>query len=119
MGETIVKIRVFNLTSTKSAEISVLVDTGATYTALPQQVLDELGIPKAGKVNIEFANGVVEEREIGNALIEVEGIRRATPVLFAREKDAYVLGLVTLEAYGLTVDPVTKKLIPLLKIHHY
>jgi len=119
MGETFVKIKVFNLKNEKEQEVEVLVDTGATYTILPEGILKEIGVEKIGKVNIEFANGEVEQRDIGNALVEVEGIRRANPVLFAKEKDAVVLGLITLESCGLTVDPVSKKLVPLPKIHHY
>ncbi len=119
MGETSVKVRVFDLKGEKYRDVDVLVDTGATYTAIPERILEEIGIERIGKVRIEFANGEIEERDIGNVLIEVEGIRRANPVIFAKEKDASVLGLITLESCGLTVDPVSKKLIPLKKIHFY
>lgn len=119
MGETIVKIIVSNLTDKETAEVEVLVDTGATYTAIPEGILKRLKVKRTRKVKIEFANGEVEERNIGNVWIEVDGIKTANPVIFAKEKDAIVFGLITLESCGLTVDPVSKKLVPLPKIHHY
>ncbi len=93
-----------------------MADTGATYTALPERILKEISVEKIGEVNIEFANGEVEKRYIANALIEVEGIKRANPVTFAKKNEARVLGLINLGFCGLTVDPVSKKLVPLPKI---
>jgi clan AA aspartic protease len=119
MGETIVKIRVSNLTNKKTGEIEVLVDTGATYTTVPGEILEELGVEKVDKVVIELADGRTLERYIGNIYIEVEGRKRANPVIFGEESDASILGLVSLESCGLTVDPVNRKLVPLPKIHHY
>jgi clan AA aspartic protease len=119
MGETTVRIKVSSLTGEESAEVEVLVDTGATYTAIPETILERLGVERIGKVKIEFANGEMEERDIGNALIEIDGMKRANPVLFAKGRDAVVFGLVTLESCGLTVDPVSRKLVPLAKIHQY
>ena len=119
MGETIVKIKVSGVSNRKTEEVEVLVDTGATYTAIPEQILRKLNVRKVRKINIEFANGQVEKREIGDVMIEVNGIKTPNPVIFAKEKDARVLGLVTLESCGLTVDPLSKKPVPLRKIHHY
>lgn len=119
MGETIVKVKVSTLTNKKFAEVEALVDTGATYTSLPCDLLESLGVKKVDKVNIEFANGKVEERSVGFILIEVEGVLTPNRVLFAEKGDAVVLGLVTLESCGLTVDPINKKLVLLPKIHQY
>lgn len=119
MGETIIKIKVSNLTNKKSVEIDTLVDTGATYTSILAEVLEELNVEKVRKVNIEFANGKVEERYMGDVYIEVENIKVPNQVIFAEKDDVVVLGLVTLESCGLTVDPINRKLVPLPKIHHY
>lgn len=119
MGETIVKIKVSGLSNRKVAEVEVLVDTGATYTAIPEQILRKLNVRRVRKIHIEFANGQVERRDIGDVMIEVRGIRTPNPVIFAKQRDARVLGLITLESCGLTVDPMSKKLVPLRKIHHF
>lgn len=119
MGKIIVRVKVSSLSNNKSNEVEVLVDTGATYTSISSEILKKLKVKKVRKVNIEFANGKVEERYIGNIFIEVEGIKVPNPVLFAEKSDANVLGLITLESCGLTVDPINRKLLPLAKIHHY
>jgi len=119
MGETIIKIKVSNLSNKRTAEVDVLVDTGATYTTIPETLLEKLKVKRVRKVNIEFANGKVETRDIGDVWLEVGRIKTSNPVIFAKKKDAKVLGVITLESCGLTVDPVSKKLVPLPKIHHY
>lgn len=119
MGETIVKIKITSLANTKTCEIEALVDTGATYTTIPEQILQNLGVKIIDRVTIELADGSTTERDMGEIRVEVEGKIRPTPVLFGKEGDATILGLVTLEACGLTVDTIHKKLVPLPKIHHY
>lgn len=119
MGETIVKIRILDLTCKKSAEVEVLADTGATYTSVPESILQSLGIEPIDKAVLKLADGSVIQRNIGNAIVEVEGRIRATPVIFGKEMNSKILGLVTLEACGLTVDTVNRKLVPLPEIHQY
>ncbi|MDI6840997.1 MAG: retroviral-like aspartic protease family protein [bacterium] len=119
IGDTIVKIKVPAIADKEIVEVDTLVDTGATYTALPEEFLEKLKVKRVRKVKIEFANGNVEERDIGNVWIEVNGIKTPNPVIFAKENDAIILGLVTLESCGLILDTVNKKLVPLPKIHHY
>ena len=119
MGETIVEIKISNLTNKKSTELQVLVDTGATYTTIPESILQNLGVEVMDKVNLELADRRIIERNLGEVIIEVEGKKRTTPVIFGSEKDALIMGLVTLETCGLTVDTINRKLVPLVKIHHY
>jgi predicted aspartyl protease len=119
MGETIVKIKVSSLTNKKLAEVEVLADTGTTYTTLPAETLEELGVKRSRKIDLELANGSIIQRDMSNVLLEVEGIQTANPVIFAEKNDAFILGLVTLESCGLMVDTINRKLVPLPKIHHY
>ncbi|MEW6686191.1 MAG: clan AA aspartic protease [Candidatus Edwardsbacteria bacterium] len=119
MGETIARIKISSSTNRKSAELEVLVDTGATYTTISESILQNLGIETIDRVSIELADGRIIERDLGEAIIEVEGKKRTTPVIFGKENDATILGLVTLESCGLTVDPINRKLVPLPKIHQY
>lgn len=119
MGETITKIKVSNLTNRKSKEVEVLVDTGATYTTIPGSILQSLGIEIIDKITIKLADGRTIERNLGAAMVEVEGKLRPTPLIFGEEEDASIMGLVTLESCGLTVDTINRKLVPLPEIHHY
>jgi len=119
MGETRAKIKVTGLIPNGAAEFEAVVDTGATYTALPKRALTRLGIKPEGKITIELADGRTATRFIANVLLELGGQRRANPVLLGEKTDARVIGLVTLESCGLAVDPITRRLMPVSKIHHY
>jgi hypothetical protein len=44
------------------------------------------------------------------ALVEVKGRRAVTPILISRELSETLIGVITLEALGLTVDPTTGEL---------
>ena len=87
-----------------------LVDSGATYTVVPEQVLKKLGIKPAGKEEFSLADGRIISRKVGSALYEYEGTERAAPVLFGEKDDSLLLGTFTLEALGLTLDPLKRKL---------
>jgi len=44
------------------------------------------------------------------AIVEVKGRRAVTPILISRELSETLIGVITLEALGLTVDPTTGEL---------
>jgi len=119
MGETIVKIKISSLKNSHWEEVETLVDTGATYSTIPCEILEKLGIEKVDKIHLKFANGKIEERAVGFAFIEVANKLTPERVIFGEKEDAIVLGLITLESCGLAVDPVNRKLVPLQEIHHY
>ena len=113
MGVFSVRARVWNSDDPKrSVSIDLLVDTRATYTLLPSDLLKELGIQPVRSVRLRLANGRVIERPLGEIGIEIEGYCvRATPVVFG-ENSICLLGSVTMEQLGLAPDPITKKLKP-------
>lgn len=119
MGEVFVKVKLSNPVTGRAKVIRFLVDTGATISVVPEETLKSLHIKPVDKDNFELADGRIIERNIGNIIVEVEGRMRANSVIFGKDGDAAVLGLVTLESCGLTVDPINRKLIPLQKIHQY
>jgi predicted aspartyl protease len=43
--------------------------------------------------------------------VEIQGKRGATPVLISQELDEVLIGVITLEALGLAVDPATNRLV--------
>ncbi|MBI2060120.1 MAG: Retroviral aspartyl protease [Nitrospirae bacterium] len=118
MGETRARIKVTGFIPNGSVEIETLVDTGATYTTLPKKSLPA-GIRPEREITLELADGRVIRRHVANVLVELEGIRAANPIILGQEGDAVLIGLLTLEACGLSVDPIDRKLFPLPAIHHY
>lgn len=87
-----------------------LVDSGATYTVVPETILEGLGIKPSGAEEFFLADGRSIKRKVGNALYEYQGIERAAPVLFGEKDDSLLLGTFRLEALGLTLDPLKRKL---------
>ncbi len=89
--------------------MELLVDIGATYTVIPQDVLKSLKIEVLRRAGLRLADNRVIEKPVG---IEIEGYRAsATPVVFG-DPSVYILGSVTMEQLGLAPDPITKKLKP-------
>ena len=77
------------------------------------RALREIGIEPESTESFDLADGRPVRREIGNVLYEIEGCTRAAPVVFGRKGDACLLGVVTLEALGLRLDPLRRQLKPL------
>ena len=113
MGVFKVKARIWNpLNPSRSRDVELLVDTGATYTVVPCDVLEALNIRVLRHVRLRLADNRVIEKPVGEVGIEIEGYRAsATPVVFG-DPDTYILGSVTMEQLGLAPDPITKKLRP-------
>lgn len=111
MGMTQVRLTVKNPSDpSKAYEGNFLVDSGATYTVMPEETLKKLGIKVAGEEEFSLADGRIIKRKVGNALYEYQGQERAAPILFGEKDDSLLLGTFTLEALGLTLDPLKRKL---------
>jgi len=96
MGLTYVKASVINPADLKKKlRLRFLVDSGAVYSVVPESHLRKLGITPRGS---EFA------------LKDAEG---ASPVIFGKEDDSCLLGMVSLEALGYILDPLRRELRPL------
>ena len=111
MGMTEVTLKVKNPRDpSKVFKGKFLVDSGATYTVVPETILKKLGIKPEGKEEFSLADGRSISRKVGNALYEYQGTNRAAPILFGEKDDSLLLGAFTLEALGLTLDPFKRKL---------
>ncbi len=93
-------------------EVAALVDTGATFTWIPADILRELGHQPLGSESFETADGRVVERPLTEAPIRLDSKVRTTPCVFGDEGSQPVLGAVTLEQFLLAPDPVHKRLMP-------
>ncbi len=113
MGTFRVEVTVRNLHEPgRSRTLSVLVDTGATYTTLPRDVIEGLGCQPIGKRRVLLANGREEEWPVGAVLLTLEGQEGPTFCLIGPNGGPALLGAVTLEEFALGVDPVAKRLVP-------
>ncbi len=96
----------------KSEPIELLVDTGATFTVLPTEVWQRIGLEAEITRQLRTADGRLLEREQGLAFLEINGSRGTVPVVQGGEGDTPVLGVTSLEILGLAFDPVRGELVP-------
>jgi predicted aspartyl protease len=89
----------------------VLVDTGSELTWLPRGVLEDLGIGVERRYSVVLANGQAVERDVGFAIVHVEGVATADDVVFAEPGDLILLGARSLEGLNLRIDPRTRRLV--------
>jgi predicted aspartyl protease len=90
----------------------LLVDTGSTYTWVSQAFLRALGLEPTERRRVMTIEGRAVERPAAEVLITLEGRTLHTICLFGEGGDLEVLGAVTLEEFGLAVDPVQRRLTP-------
>jgi len=112
MGRFEVKVKVSNPAQPeRSSEVSLLVDTGATLSWLPRELLERLGVRAISRSRFLLPDGRHLERQTAGVLLTVNGRPMSVPVAFAEPGEATVLGATALEALGLAVDPVKQKLV--------
>jgi clan AA aspartic protease len=87
--------------------IRAVVDTGASNTVLSEKLARKLGIESIGADEVILANGAVDKVGIASAEVEIQGIKRTVPVYIYKDN---LIGLTTLEAAGLRVNPVSQGL---------
>lgn len=111
MGTIYLDILVKRLPADARGETSqFLVDTGAVYTLAPGDVLRRLGIAPHRELTLTLAGGTRTSRDMGGAYFEYQGTGGVAPVLFGQPGDMNLLGVTTMEAMGLMIDPLTRDL---------
>lgn len=93
--------------------VQFLVDSGAIYSVVPTPILDRLGIKPIGEQEFILANGTKIARKKGIALFKYGERIGGADVIFGEEEDSILLGVFTLEALGLVLDPLRRELKPL------
>ena len=98
----------------RSCDVQFLVDSGAIFAVVPRTILAELGISPQRTESFSLADCTCIYREVGNAMFTYEGRETAAPVIFGEPGDATLLGVLTLEALALMLDPLKRELRPML-----
>ena len=92
--------------------LEALVDTGAMFTVVPTPVLERLGVQPFRTMPVRFANGHLDQWQMGQVEAELDGQRMPILCLFGSPDAPPLIGCHTLEAFLLAVDPVERKLVP-------
>ena len=112
MGTVNVTIGIGDPQGQRFEELEVEVDTGSTFTTVPRELLERLGVPVTRSVQSTLADGSSAPVDVGETLIRLEGQEFHTQMIFAEEGEPSLLGVVTLGEALLAVDPVAGRLIP-------
>lgn len=93
------------------APVRFLVDTGALYTFVSPQMVDELGLVMSESTMVVVANGQRLAVPIGMGALRLDG-RQGPALVAAMEVPVPLLGSTALQALGLKVNPVDEVLEP-------
>ena len=100
------------LSADKAVTVRMLVDTGATFSLIPEALARAIGIkPLRRPVTVALADGRRVKLDPGTAIFRIGG-REAPATILVGDVAEPVLGVETLEALGLTVDPRKGRLAP-------
>ena len=114
MGLTHVEIEVANPTDRdRSERLRLLVDSGAIRSVVPRVVLERLGIQPFTEDSYILANGDKISRLRGSAFFRYGDKMGTSDVIFGEAGDSDLLGVLTLEALGLGLNPLTRELFDL------
>ena len=97
----------------KKALVRFLVDSGATYTLLPERVWKEIELVPKRTATFTLSDGTTIERKISECYISLPQGEGHTPVILGEPGDEALLGIVTLEILGLVLNPFTRELQPM------
>lgn len=97
----------------KQVGVSFLVDSGATYTLLPNDVWQTLELAPKRKVTFTLADGTTVDRAVSEVHLRLPEGEGHTPVILGEPGDQALLGVVTLEILGLVLHPFRRTLEPM------
>ncbi|HMD96617.1 MAG TPA: aspartyl protease family protein [Terriglobia bacterium] len=114
MGLTVLELEVANPATPEVGEkVEFLIDSGAIYSVVPAPILERLGIRPLVEQTFRLADGSKIVRRKGGAVFRHGERVGVADVIFGEEGDSTLLGAFTLEALGLSLDPLRRELRPL------
>jgi clan AA aspartic protease len=97
----------------KTATVRFLVDSGATYTLVPHDTWQGLGLAAKRQLTFTLADGTTVERQVSECHISLPQGEGHTPAILGEPGDEPLLGVVTLEILGLVLNPFNRTLQPM------
>lgn len=114
MGLTNLKLTVANpKDESRHSTIEFLVDSGAIYSVLDEQILKKLGVEPRSEEEFILADGTVIKRKKGGLVYKYKDEISYAPVIFGKKGDTNLLGATTLESLGFSLDPFRRQLFKL------
>ena len=96
------------------ATVRFLIDSGATYSLLPESVWRAIGLTPKREMEFVLADGTTVRRPVSECHLSLPQGEGHTPAVLGQPGDAEpLLGVVTLEILGLVFDPFRRTLHPM------
>ncbi len=111
VGHVRVAVQIGNRAGGRFQPIEALVDTGATYSWVPRDVLERLAVVPEDEWPFVLADGREVRYPVAWINIRLGARAQPTIVVFGDQGSEPILGVVTLEEFRLAVDPVNHRLI--------
>lgn len=93
--------------------VRFLIDSGATYSLLPQEIWKKIGLTAKRTLEFTLADGTIIKRGVSECHLVLPQGEGHTPVVLGEESDEALLGVVTLEILGLVFNPFNRTLQPM------
>lgn len=95
-----------------TAVVEAVIDTGSHYCVVPESLAALLGLERAGRDRVVFADGRESEYPIAGLRVELEGRVIFITTLILPNPVEPILGSQALATFRVAVEPDTEKLIP-------
>jgi predicted aspartyl protease len=93
--------------------VRLLIDSGVTYSVLPVDIWQPLGLQPARAMEFVLADGTTAQRNVSHCFFGYRGVRAPSPVVLGEIGDHALLGTITLENLGLVLNPFERTLRPM------
>src|SRR5713101_5326527 len=112
MGQFSVRVTISHPSDpARNEEVRLIVDTGATLSWVPREIIERLGVPRLRRRLFLLADGRTIERDTAGTLVKLDGSEANVTVVVAEAGDGHLLGATALGTLGFAVDPVNLKLL--------
>lgn len=90
-----------------------VVDSGAARLVLPKAIVQQLGLPVAGKVKVRYADGRTRTRDtVQDVQVEIQGRHETFTAVVEPSRDDALIGAIILEGLDFLVDCLHQRLVP-------
>ena len=95
------------------AEVSFLIDSGATYSLVPLRAWETIGLSAKREMTFTLADRTTVERRTSECYMVLPQGETHTPVILGEADYEALLGVVTLKELGLLFNPFNRTLQPM------
>jgi predicted aspartyl protease len=114
-NDDLAQVRLGLLEPAKVRQLTIdgVVDSGAARLVLPQKIAEQLGLPHAGKVKVQYADGRRAIRnKVKEVYLEIMGRDGTFSAIVEPKRRTALIGAIVLEELDYLVDCTHHRLVP-------